>query len=92
MTSEEEALREVASLKEDLSAEKRDGHYETLIHGHYSSGGTYREEEVWVPEEPGPDIEKREAARFRLQLIYQTPGWISARRAAAEALGLEPPV
>lgn len=94
----EDALREVEELRRDLGAEvvvqEGRGHYETEIHGHYSSGGTYREEEFYVVDEERitcPDEEKRRAARIKLERISDTSEWFSTRYLAKKIISEENP-
>jgi hypothetical protein len=101
MSLKREALRQVESLKQDLSAEIviEEDNSNTASQGHTNRSWGDRDSGgygAWgessgsdTPEAPvktKPDAEKRESARRKLQQLRDLSEWECVRRAADEAL------
>lgn len=93
----EQILRKIDELRRDLSAEiliqEEEGHEEPISDHNAGwdadSRWIYSDETQWVVDKPEirePDKQKREAARTKLQQIYDSSEWYSARYKAGKAL------
>ena len=87
----EDVIQRIASLKEDLSAQKVDGfeqaEVQELVCDGWSTGSRteYRTESmpIFIADEA-----KREAAKSGLEQLYCSSDWYTARHAAGMALGM----
>ena len=103
MESLEAELGKVSSLERDLSAEvivsPEEGHFEHRVYrkltkeerdARYDLSDAF--EDVWIidkPEERAPDIQRRQSARAKLQQVYDSSEWYSARYVAGKVLNKE---